>query len=67
MVLYPTIVTGRGVSNHKLQPSQVDVDTKRTESFASKLLKSLPIYGGIERGTFGTIAYLNKEIGPGPY
>lgn len=57
MVLYLTIVTRRGLSNHKLQLSQVDVDTKITESFPSKVLKSLPIYiyGGLKKGTFGTI------------
>jgi hypothetical protein len=55
VVLYPTIVTRRGLSNHKLQLSQVDVDTKITESFPSKVLKSLPIYGGLKKGTFGTI------------
>jgi hypothetical protein len=55
VVLYPTIVTRRGLSNHKLQLSQVDVDTKITKSFPLKVLKSLPIYGGLKKGTFGTI------------
>jgi hypothetical protein len=55
VVLYLTIVTIRGLSNHKLQLIQVDVDTKITESFPSKVLKSLLIYGGLKKGTFSTI------------